>query len=633
MENFIIYIVKASSIIALFYLAYQFLLKKETFFTTNRYFLLVGLLTATLLPFAVITKTIYMEIETVKTQPVQFINGQNFNTESHSTLAEASLTFWSEINLYTLGLYIYALGVLFFTVKFVKDIFKLLKMVKSYTYKKENSFKMIDSPLEELPFSFFNYIIFNSANFSADELNSIICHEKVHCKQKHSIDMLLSQFYCILFWFNPFIWLYKRSIAQNLEFIADCETTKQVNDKRAYQKTLIKITLQQDCITITNHFYQSLIKKRIVMINKPLSKRRNSLKTAIILPLLIGFVMLFQTETIAQDKNIADIIAFEIKNNMTDNEIIKSLAIMNTEFNCNVAINDVTRNDKGLITALEVHSDGNAFSANGSPSFFIIAERTKYGTDISISTKSPKKLDIISAKTMVFENTSSDPSRKNMLVKAYGSTYSLEDYETDERITFLSGGTPCPRDILGEIKKEGIDYEKAFIMIDSKECNSDNLRLLSLQPQKITSSIVKTGSPKLIEKYGKKAKNGIVIITTQEDKPEIRAISTKIEAEPTFHIAESQQNNAVIVISHKSNQENLDFYTNLLKDMGINIQYSNIERDSQGLIKKISIVVEDKNGSKASATWRTVEGKTGIPNIKVGRLDGTLVATSDTITN
>src|SRR5690606_21397662 len=104
----------------------------------------------------------------------------------------------------------------------------------------------------------------------------------------------IARTFCIAFWWNPFVWLYKKAIVQNLEFIADSDAFKNISDKKAYQFTLLKITTHESCVAISNHFFQSLIKKRIVMLNKNQSKRWNSWKYAIIVPALVIFMWQFQ---------------------------------------------------------------------------------------------------------------------------------------------------------------------------------------------------------------------------------------------------------------------------------------------------------------------------------------------------
>jgi beta-lactamase regulating signal transducer with metallopeptidase domain len=79
-------------------------------------------------------------------------------------------------------------------------------------------------------------------------------------EQNHSIDVLITRLFSILFWFNPVIWLYQKAILQNLEFIADSEALLKISDKKAYQITLLKITARKLRCFIQS-FYQSLIKK------------------------------------------------------------------------------------------------------------------------------------------------------------------------------------------------------------------------------------------------------------------------------------------------------------------------------------------------------------------------------------
>jgi hypothetical protein len=197
-------------------------------------------------------------------------------------------------------------------------------------------------------------------------LESILEHEKVHSDQKHTIDVLISRIFCILFWFNPIIWLYKKAILQNLEFIADSEASKKIADKKAYQYTLLKITTHETCVAITNHFYQSLIKKRIVMLNKNQSSKRNYWKYSAVIPALGAFVLLFQIRTIAQEKKQAEVATIQrdtvkdteqtikITKNTTDKELNELPGQLKANHNLDVEISDVKRNNKEELTAIQI---------------------------------------------------------------------------------------------------------------------------------------------------------------------------------------------------------------------------------------------------------------------------------------
>lgn len=290
MEDLLLYLIKVSGLISLFYFAYMLLLRKETFFNSNRWFLILGLISSGVLPLFFITKIIWVE-------PTP----NNFDWSNIPVTTSVSNP-EPQINWYLIGAYAYFTGILISFLQLVFDFYSLIKVLKGKTIQQEGNFKFIDIAENIVPFSYFNYIVYNSALYSTDELQNILEHEKVHSQQKHSLDVLLSRLFCVFFWFNPLIWLYKKAIVQNLEFIADSEAAKKITDKKAYQFTLLKITTQQNCVALTNHFYQSLIKKRIIMLNKNQSKKWNSWKYALVLPALVAFVFLFQIEVVAQVK-------------------------------------------------------------------------------------------------------------------------------------------------------------------------------------------------------------------------------------------------------------------------------------------------------------------------------------------
>ncbi|MFV8366399.1 M56 family metallopeptidase [Flavobacterium sp. XS1P27] len=354
MEAFYIYLIKSSGLIALFYLAYHFMLRKETFFTSNRWFLLLGLFTSVLLPLVIFTKIIWVE-----PTPVNY----DWSSLPITTTVNEDHT---EEYIYRGLAVLYCMGALYLLTKFGIDFYSLQKVFKGKLIKRQADFKFIDVQDNLAPFSFFNTIVYNSSLYSSSELENILEHEKVHSEQNHTVDVLLSRLFCILFWFNPFIWLYKKAILQNLEFIADSEATKKISDKKAYQFTLLKITTHQNCVAITNHFYQSLIKKRIVMLNKNQSKKSNSWKYTLVLPALVAFVSLFQIEVIAQEKKSEQIITepsktnensvdvYKINKNTTDEELKEKSSNLKENYAIIVTFSGIKRNSKNELTAIKV---------------------------------------------------------------------------------------------------------------------------------------------------------------------------------------------------------------------------------------------------------------------------------------
>ena len=351
MEAIYIYIAKSFGLVALFYCAYYFLLRKETFFKSNRWFLLAGLATSALLPFLVYTEIIW--IDPVSSSTVDY-------QQSLITTAIEQESF--EINWNYIFILIYSTGFVLLIIKFAADFYSLNIVLKGKKIQQQADFKFVDVSENIAPFSYFDYIVYNSSMYTASELDNIIEHEKVHSNQNHTIDVLISRVFCVLFWFNPIMWLYKKAILQNLEFIADNEAAKKISDKKAYQYTLLKITTHESCVAITNHFYQSLIKKRIVMLNKNQSKKRNYWKYYAILPALVTFVLLFQIKTIAQEKKEAQEISesptavdvYKIRKNTTNQELKEFTEKLKQNHNVDVIISDVKRNTKNELTAIKI---------------------------------------------------------------------------------------------------------------------------------------------------------------------------------------------------------------------------------------------------------------------------------------
>ena len=248
-------------------------------------------------------------------------------------------------------------------IKIVLNILSLYRMLYKQQVIKKESFTLVDINENIAPFSFFKYIVYNSNLYSNEELQSILLHEKIHSQERHSIDVLIAKLFCIAFWFNPFVWLYKKAITQNLEYIADQKAIEQLEDKKAYQKALLKVVSNQSCLSITNNFYQSLIKKRIVMLNTNQSHKKNSWKYALVIPALIGFVLLFQIKTIAQEKEPTtftkkstqrDEVRVVTSKNSSDEEMKKDAAILKEKYGITLKFSKVKRNAAGEITGIKV---------------------------------------------------------------------------------------------------------------------------------------------------------------------------------------------------------------------------------------------------------------------------------------
>jgi len=160
---------------------------------------------------------------------------------------------------------------------------------------------------DEGPFSFFNWIFINPERHKSDEVEEIMMHELTHCQQLHSIDIIFAELFCVVFWFNPFVWLLKREVRLNLEYLADNSVLANGKDNKEYQYHLLGLTYRKNVATITNNFNVLPIKKRIKMMNKKETKGILKAKYMLYIPLVAMLLAVSNIETIA--RNVAKVTA------------------------------------------------------------------------------------------------------------------------------------------------------------------------------------------------------------------------------------------------------------------------------------------------------------------------------------
>lgn len=321
----LVYLLKSTVILSLFFAVYELFLKRETFFTLNRFFLLLGVLIAFSLPAITYTKTIVSEKIVFAAAQTSSEVFSDFEMMTTSGAVEKESYFAVLQPIHLVGI-LYALGCLFFLGKLLFSIVRLRQILRyrPKTYKK-SGIRYIETDYPTNPFTFFNFVVYNPNKFDSSELQMMLHHEKVHSKNQHSIDILFGQLMLVFHWFNPIAWLYNKRIDQNLEFIADAETADIAIEKKTYQLSLLKTAYSGPLPLPVNNFH-SFTKIRILMLNQTKSKRRNSLKVLFVLPLLATFFMSFQIKTVQKT-----VVAQEVKIDK-DSIADKDVEALNTIF-------------------------------------------------------------------------------------------------------------------------------------------------------------------------------------------------------------------------------------------------------------------------------------------------------------
>ncbi len=402
MNSFIIYLIESSICLAIFYLLFHFFLRKDTSFISNRFYLVGTLIFSLIIPLLNFQiSTTNQTIQYIQTQPHRVIESviyqlvvndfkeneikSTIDPESKTNLADDEPYISEKISLLNIFVGIYLIGVSISLILFILNLFRLFKLVQGNQVLDEKKYRLVEIESNASPFSFLNYIFINRHNYSGSEFDGIIYHERIHISQLHSIDILLTELICIFHWFNPFVYLYKRSIKETHEFIVDRRVIDSGHDRVNYLKLLSSEVLKNQLVSLSNSFNSSLTKRRLMMMISKTSKISAIIKWAVISPLLILLIFYFSIglTTSAFSDNVQSAIVQDNKNNDTGHwwsSIVQRLNIDTTrtkhtpDDSLIVAFSDYSKinSDKSIISnaTMLVNEDNNLVSVIESPLIF-----------------------------------------------------------------------------------------------------------------------------------------------------------------------------------------------------------------------------------------------------------------------
>ena len=185
--------------------------------------------------------------------------------------------------------YGYLLGVVLFGINFLLQIAVLYYQSYANPVIRDGRFRIVETSGNRAPCSFANNIFINPALYDPETYQQILLHEMIHVSGRHTLDILLAELAVVLQWFNPFVWLYRREVENNLEFLTDQSVLLHRDVERsAYQLSLLRVSAPHLPFSITNNYTQSLLKRRIVMMNSKRSSANTIWKYFFLIPLFMG---------------------------------------------------------------------------------------------------------------------------------------------------------------------------------------------------------------------------------------------------------------------------------------------------------------------------------------------------------
>ena len=201
----------------------------------------------------------------------------------------------------TTAMTIYTMVACLFLLRFFWQLVSIVRLRNKCRTTDINGTKVYLLESDEGPFSFFNWIFINPTKHNRQETDEIMTHELAHCRQLHSVDILFTELFAIVFWANPFVWLLKREVRLNLEYLADNNVLAGGTDSKKYQYHLLGLAYRKNVATISNNFNVLPLKKRIKMMNKKRTKRIAKVKYALYIPLAAALLVVSNIETVARD--------------------------------------------------------------------------------------------------------------------------------------------------------------------------------------------------------------------------------------------------------------------------------------------------------------------------------------------
>ncbi|MDX1407459.1 MAG: M56 family metallopeptidase [Saprospiraceae bacterium] len=276
------YLLQATLCMAILYVPYHFWFRKETFFGFNRGYLLISLVISALVPF--LPRWIQLDQPVAITMPAIELSAV---TQFQAATVSSDQVHWTEMA--ATG-YLIIAGLLL--LRIIRDILAIYRMWRTGERRIAHGVSLVIHEKASAPFSFFNVVFVSHATLADDRLfEHVIQHELQHVRGKHSMDVLLLEVLCAVFWLSPLVYLYRRSIRAIHEYLADNIVTQ---EKRIdYAQLLIAQTYSGLRLALTNQFYQSQLKSRITMMMKEPSHRLRKWKYLLAIPLVAASILLF----------------------------------------------------------------------------------------------------------------------------------------------------------------------------------------------------------------------------------------------------------------------------------------------------------------------------------------------------
>ena len=466
MESLLFYLLRTSIVMAVFYGFYKLFFSRNTFHKSNRVLLILIVVITSILPlfsFNLLSNINLPESEAnlLDFSKLQIIE-QVGNFEQKATFP------WIPFLLI-----LFVAGMLFTFIRYIIGINQIQKIIasseKQFISNSEKQFISNNAVLcitdkNISPFSWWTYIVISHKDYTQDNSQTILSHEKAHIHMNHSMDMILFDLFTIFFWFNPFSWLLKREIQTVHEYMADEQVLNNGIDAKQYQYLLIRKSVGEHKFALANNFRERNLHKRITMMTKTKTSKRMKWNYAFALPVLFLSITALSApklnaKVVASDPPVK----IEIVGHNNDTTTIETDPQIKSETKGEI---------KGITT----------IAKNGESKILYIYDGVKMSNE-EIGKINPNNI----ADITVIKDKSA--------VEMYGK-------EGEDGVIIINSK---------DAPKESLIEKKPLIIIDGEKMPL-GFELNTIEPSDIESiSVLKDGGA--LESYGEEGRNGVIVIT------------------------------------------------------------------------------------------------------------------------
>ena len=514
MLDFLIYDAKVAVLIAVFYLFYRLVLSKETFHRVNRVVLLLTAVMSFVLPLCVITMH---ETVVVAAMPAVEIG------EVQAVVADKPDTPLWQIALPVLFI-IGVVATLGYTVTSLANLMLLIR--HSEKHRQEDGVVICVTDRKVSPFSWFHYIVLSRQDYTEHDA-AVLAHERAHIRLRHSWDVLLVDTLTALQWFNPAMWMLRQDLRAIHEYEADGEVLSKGFNARQYQYLLITKAAGIGGYSLANGISHSTLKNRINMMLHTKSDRSRLLKLLALLP-IVGIALAVNAEKVVD-------VRYDEPQKQNTKKNVKGVAEKkadSSDTNTAVGTFEPVQGD-----VFDVVEEMPQYPGGPQALFKFLGENVHYPEEAEkagiqgrvIATFVVEKDGSISQPTVV---KSVDPLLDAEAIRVISAMPNWKPGRQNGKVVRVKYTVPLSFNLDGggeeidhlcredgtiveiDIEKGDTTIVKPLFIVDGEVM--DGKKVYAINPKAIERYYMQNGQ-EAIDKYGDKAKDGVILITLKKD--------------------------------------------------------------------------------------------------------------------